>query len=170
MRQCKTIIAIDRSPSRLQLAKSLGATHVIDTSVPHVNLVEEVKQITGGRGVHVSLDTTGVQTLARQSWEFVRNHGKVLQVGLARPDDLWNISMADHMNSGKQIIGCVEGDAIPQKYILDMIKWFRQGKLPVDRIVRQYPIEQYDSALQDMQQGATVKAVLVWPRDGLAHL
>lgn len=162
MRGCKTIIAIDRSSSRLKLAKSLGATHVINTSRTTVNLVQEVKKITQGRGVHVSLDTTGVQSLARQSWDFVRQRGKILQVGLAKPGDQWNISMADHMNSGKQIIGCVEGDAIPQEYILEMINWYREGKLPINKIVSLYPVGEYQQALEDMRIGTAVKPVLLW--------
>ncbi|KAI1621592.1 hypothetical protein EDD37DRAFT_124724 [Exophiala viscosa] len=110
MRECKTIIAIDRTDSRLGLAKSIGATHTINTFDPTIDIVAEVLKITEGRGVHTSLDTTGVELLARQSWQFVRRHGKILQVGIASPEATWGVSMADHMNSGKQIIG-VQGDS-----------------------------------------------------------
>jgi Zn-dependent alcohol dehydrogenase len=146
----------------LELAKSLGATHTIDTSDPNIDLVTEVLRITGQRGVHVSLDTTGVQTLAKASWEFVRFLGKVLQVGLAKSLDKWDISMADHMNSGKQIIGCVQGDAVPQNYIREMIEWYKAGKLPIERIVNFYPVDKYHRAFQDMEDGKTIKPVLVW--------
>ncbi|KAL4733961.1 hypothetical protein BDV11DRAFT_213258 [Aspergillus similis] len=160
---CKTIIAIDRMPSRLRLAESLGATHTIDTSDPTVDLVAEVRKLTGGKGVHVSLDTTGVQDVARKSWEFVRIRGKVLQVGLAGPEATWDISMSDHMNSGKQIIGCVQGDSVPQEYILQLISWFRHGKLPVNKLVGLYPVADYQRALDDMREGRATKPVLVWP-------
>jgi Zn-dependent alcohol dehydrogenase len=127
-------------------------------------LVSEVLSITGGTGVHISLDTTGQQKLAKQSWEFVRFHGKILQVGLANPEDKWDISMVDHMNSGKQIIGCVQGDAIPQKFAVELIKWYRQGKLPIEKIVTRYPVEQFKQALQDMREGTAIKPVLVWEK------
>ncbi|KAJ5897392.1 alcohol dehydrogenase [Penicillium tannophilum] len=162
MRQCRTIIAIDHTKSRLELAKTLGATHTIDTSDPNIDLVAEVRKITGERGVHVSLDTTGVQKLAKASWEYVRFLGKVLQVGLAKPLDQWDVSMADHMNSGKQIIGCVQGDAIPQNYIREMIGWYKAGKLPVEKIANFYPAEEYRRAFQDMEDGKTIKPILVW--------
>lgn len=162
MRQCRTIIAIDHTKSRLELAKTLGATHTIDTSDPNIDLVAEVRKITGERGVHVSLDTTGVQKLAKASWEYVRFLGKVLQVGLAKPLDQWDVSMADHMNSGKQIIGCVQGDAIPQNYIREMIGWYKAGNLPVERIANFYPAEDYRRAFQDMEDGKTIKPILVW--------
>jgi Zn-dependent alcohol dehydrogenase len=169
---CRTIIAIDKHESRLQAARSLGATHVINTSGPALDLVAEVLKLTAGNGVHVSLDTTGVQGLARKSWDFVRCHGKILQVGLAKPGDMWNVSMADHMNSGKQIIGCVQGDAIPQEYIIRMIRWYREGKLPVDKLVSLYAVEEYEKALEDMRNGKSTKPVLVWPNGGphLPHM
>lgn len=169
MRGCQKIIAIDRVPSRLEIARSLGATNCIDSSDPEIDLVSEVRRLTGGYGVHVSLDTSGVQSLARQSWDFVRCYGKVLQVGLAKPDDVWSVPMADHMNSGKQIIGCVEGDAIPQRFIPDMIQWYRQGKLPIERIVKIYPVHQFKEALEDMRKGTCIKPVLSWaePHVGL---
>lgn len=114
--------------------------------------------------MHISLDTTGQQKLAKQSWEFVRFHGKILQVGLANPEDKWDISMVDHMNSGKQIIGCVQGDAIPQKFAVELIEWYRQGKLPIEKIVTRYPVEQFKQALQDMREGTAIKPVLVWEK------
>lgn len=163
MRKCRTIIAIDRVESRLDMARSLGATHTINTSDETIDLVAKVKEITGGRGVNVSVDTTGVHALAIQSWHFVRNFGRVLQIGLAKPNDMWDVSMANHMNSGKQIIGCVQGDAIAQKYVPEMIRWYREGKLPVDRLVTQYPVAEYARALEDMKNGATIKPVLQWP-------
>lgn len=160
MRKCSTIVAVDRSDFRLELAKRLGATHTINST--DTDLVQEILQITNGRGVHVSLDTTGVSTLAQQSWKFVRRRGKILQVGLARPDDVWAIPMADHMNMGKQVIGCVEGDAVPQEYVPAMIGWYRAGDLPLELIVRQYPIAEWQKAFEDMKSGLTVKPVLVW--------
>ncbi|KAJ5761290.1 hypothetical protein N7520_008446 [Penicillium odoratum] len=160
---CEVIIAIDNVPSRLEVAKSLGATHTIDTSDSSIDLVSEVLKITDGRGVHTSLDTTGIQRLARQSWEFVRFHGKVLQVGLAKPDDRWNVSMADHMNTGRQIIGCIQGDSIPQIFLRDIVRWYLNGKFPVEKLVRSYPIGQWQQALEDMQNGTTIKPILLWP-------
>lgn len=160
---CRTIIAIDRHASRLESARSLGATHVINTSDPGLDIVAEVLKVTGGNGVHVSLDTTGVQQLARDSWHFVRCHGKVMQVGLAQPQDTWNLSMADHMNSGKQLIGCVQGDSIPQDYIARMVGWYRSGQFPVERLVSFYAADDYKKALKDMREGTVTKPVLVWP-------
>lgn len=118
--------------------------------------------MTDGKGVHASIDTTGSQPLARQSWDFVRNRGKVLQVGQAKPNDKWDVPMSDHMTTGKQIIGCLLGDAVPRDFIPQMIQWYRNGQFPLDKIVTQYPAADFQQALSDMRQGITIKPVLVW--------
>ncbi|OCT50242.1 Aryl-alcohol dehydrogenase [Cladophialophora carrionii] len=162
IRGCQRIIAIDRVPARLRLAQSVGATHVIDSSMED-DLVAAVLRITKGAGVHVSLDTTGVSALARESYRFVRHGGKILQVGLAQQEDKWDISMPVHMNSGKQIIGCVQGDAVPQEYIAKMIAWFKAGELPLQQLVTFYEVSNFQQAIEDMRNGRTTKPVLVWP-------
>ncbi|KAL3440497.1 hypothetical protein BJX65DRAFT_300433 [Aspergillus insuetus] len=160
---CRTIIAIDNVQSRLQMAKSLGATHTVNTSDPNLDLVSKIFELTDSRGVHTSLDTTGIQRLARQSWDFVRFQGKVLQAGLANSDAQWQVSMADHLITGRQIIGCLQGDAIPQVYVREMVSWYLAGKFPVDKLVRRYPVGEWQQALEDMQNGTTIKPVLLWP-------
>lgn len=160
---CRTIIAIDHVQSRLQMAESLGATHTINTSEPHLDLVSKILELTDGRGVHTSLDTTGIERLARQSWDFVRFQGKVLQAGLANSEAQWQVSRADHLVTGRQIIGCLQGDAIPQLYVREMVSWYLAGKFAVDKLVRSYPAGEWQQALEDMQNGATIKPILLWP-------
>jgi D-arabinose 1-dehydrogenase-like Zn-dependent alcohol dehydrogenase len=145
--------------------KELGATHMINTSDSSVDLVADVLKATDGVGVRIALDTTGVQSLARLSFDFVRCHGRILQNGLAKPEDTWDVPMAELMNSGKQIIGAVQGDAVPQDYIPKMIQWFREGKFPINKMVKFYAVQDFQHALEDMRSGRTVKPVLIFPQD-----
>ena len=65
-----TVIAVDQRPAALDLAKQVGAHHVV---VSGSDAVAEVRDLTGGRGADVVLDLVGVDaTLA-------------LAVGVARP-------------------------------------------------------------------------------------
>lgn len=163
MQGCRRIIAIDRNESRLEIARALGATHTINNSDESINLTSEVRKIADGHGVHVSLDTTGVRALARASYDFVRNGGKIIPVGLSSPDDTWDVPMLDLMNSGKQILGCVQGDVVPKEYALDMIKWQKAGLFPFEKIMTFYDAADFERALEDMREGKTVKPVIVWP-------
>ncbi|KAI6779245.1 Aryl-alcohol dehydrogenase [Emericellopsis cladophorae] len=149
--------------SAIMLAKTLGATHTVNTSEESTDLTAEVRRITDGRGVHVSLDTTGVRALARASYDFACNGGKIIPVGMSAPTDTWDIPMLDLMNSGKQILGCVQGDVVPQQYALDMIAWKRKGVFPYEKIMKFYNVSDFSKALEDMRLGEVVKPVLVWP-------
>jgi aryl-alcohol dehydrogenase len=42
-----------------------------------------------------------------------------------------------------------------------MVEWWRAGKLPVERLVTQYPLDKINDAEQDAASGAVVKPVLI---------
>ena len=52
------IIAIDLKDNRLELAKKCGATHTINASSGDV--VQMIKDLTGGRGVNYAVEASGV--------------------------------------------------------------------------------------------------------------
>ncbi|MFC0330691.1 NAD(P)-dependent alcohol dehydrogenase [Paenibacillus sepulcri] len=69
---CSRIIAVDIIPSRLELAKELGATHVINGN--EADAVAEIRRITNG-GANYSIDTTGVTEIGIQTAEAIRVKG-----------------------------------------------------------------------------------------------
>lgn len=75
---CKHIIAIDIHESRLELAKELGATYVINSK--HADVVKEIKEVTKG-GTHYGIDTTGVPIVVRQGLQALRPLGQLAIVG-----------------------------------------------------------------------------------------
>lgn len=163
IRGCKTIIGIDKVDSRLELAKELGATHGINTAGMGLDeLVKAVRDLTDGLGASVTMDTTGVVALITKAVEFTRLKGKVIQVGTAPIDAKLEIPIFEFMVMGKQYIGAVEGDSFPPKYVPEMIQWYREGKFPVDRLVKFFKAEEYEKALHEMHTGETVKPIIVW--------
>lgn len=55
----------------------------------------------------------------------------------------------------------MEGDANPQLFIPRMIVFFRDGRLPLDKFVKTYPLEKINEAVGDLESGRVVKPVLV---------
>lgn len=122
---CKTIIGIDRVQSRLNLAKELGATHVIDGSnLPEGKEIHDViMDYSDGLGTHITIDTTGAPPLIRAGLAFTRNRGKYIQVGSPPFDLKVEVEAFSFMISGKQYTGAIEGQAYPPEYVPQMIKW-----------------------------------------------
>ena len=161
---CKTIIAIDRVSSRLALAKELGATHTIDTSeLSHLDeLVQKVRDLTDGYGTSITMDATGFLKLIQKGIEFTARRGQYIQVGSTPRGAVLEIPLQQMMISGKRLIFAVEGQVIPQQYIPKMIKWNREGRLPFDRLSKFFPAEQFMEAIHGMEDGTTIKPIIVW--------
>lgn len=86
IRECSIIIGVDRFQDRLEFARSLGATHIVNTSNPDVNLVEAVKAITDGVGTSITVDTTGYMGLIKAGVEFTANRGQFIFIGVPPSD------------------------------------------------------------------------------------
>ena len=56
----------------------------------------------------------------------------------------------------------VEGDAVPQVFIPQMIELYQAGRFPFDKLVKHYPFAEIETAFTDSEQGRTVKPVLTF--------
>ena len=159
------IIGIDRVATRLDLATELGATHVVNTATlaeQGKDLVAHVRELAGGVGASLVVEATGVPALIKAGLEFTRAGGTLCQVGAAPPDATLSIPIMMHMCEGKIYRGAIEGDCVPQDWIPKMVDWYRQGKLPLERLVQYFPAKDFDKAVHAMLSGETIKPVLLW--------
>lgn len=115
----RRIIVVDLFPSRLELAKELGAHHALDGSSPA--LVEEIKTLTRG-GAAYSIEATGVVPVLKKAWECLRYGGTVVSLGNPGPGIAPPFGIHDMVNTGKAWRGCVEGDSNPPEFIPFLIR------------------------------------------------
>lgn len=159
----KTIIAIDRIPARLELAKEMGATHTINSDgLATPDLIKAVRDLTDGYGSSITMDTTGILRLIEAGVEFTRRKGQYVQIGSAPTDAILEIEIFRFMVSGKKFIGVVEGDIIPAEYIPKMIGWYREGKFPIDKMMKMFKADDFQVAIHEMHTGETIKPVIIW--------
>ena len=154
---CGTIIAVDVHDNRLELAKEVGATHVINAR--NVNPVEEIKRITGS-GVNYAVEAAGRQGILRQALDSLTFCGKVVQIGAPPLGTEEKIDTNDLLLFNKTITGVLEGDSIPRIFIPQLIKMYKEGKFPFDKIVEFYHFEEINQAVEDSHNGKTVKAII----------
>ena len=153
---CAQIIAVGGNPKSLELAKELGATHTVNRKEVD-DLVAAVKEISGG-GVNYSIDTTGVGDCVRQSLAFCDFDGTCVVVGAT--GDLTINVQNELMGDGKSLIGVVEGDAVPKNFIPKLLDYYHRGQFPFDKLIKFYPFEQINEALEASHKGECIKAVL----------
>ena len=73
------VIAIDRIASKLELAKTFGATDIVDASA--VDAVGTVNELTGG-GVDYSFEAIGLKATAEQAFNMLCNGGTATIIGM----------------------------------------------------------------------------------------
>ncbi|WP_232698711.1 NAD(P)-dependent alcohol dehydrogenase [Brevibacillus daliensis] len=153
---CSEIIAIDVLSSRLELAKELGATHVINGK--EGNIVDEIRSLTDG-GTNYAVETTGVAVVVRQSVQALRTLGTVAIVGVGGEVSFHLFD--DLMAQGKTMMGVIEGDSVPQTFIPRLIHFYKKGKFPFDKMVEFYELDEINKAFDDLKKGITVKPIVM---------
>jgi threonine dehydrogenase-like Zn-dependent dehydrogenase len=78
------VIGVDRLPARLDMARKMGADHVIDSS--RVDAVEEIMRLTRGRGVDVSIEALGTQQTFEACLRVLRPGGTLSSLGVYSSD------------------------------------------------------------------------------------
>jgi len=152
------IIAIDVKPSRLELAKELGATHVINAIEEDVLSV--IADITG-KGPAYSVDTTGNEAAFNNALACLATGGRMAGCILPSPMEDFTFKPFVWFEKGLSMEAVSFGNGVAQKMIPIMIDWYKNGKFPVDKLVQTYPFDQINTAVDDAHKGITVKPVLL---------
>ena len=79
-----TIIAVDRVPERIEVARKMGADHVIDFS--KTDPVSEIMKITEGRGVDVAIEALGTQQTFEACLRVLKPGGTLSSLGVYSSD------------------------------------------------------------------------------------
>lgn len=154
---CLRIIAVDRQPTRLELARELGATDLIDASTQ--DPLETIQGLTGG-GVDFSMDTTAIPDVLRTAIDSTHNSGECAVVGGAPLGTEVSVDM-NTMLFGRKLRGVVEGSSTPQIFIPKLIALHKAGLFPFDRLCSFYDLDQINTAVHDTEiTGKAIKAVL----------
>ncbi|WP_211229784.1 2,3-butanediol dehydrogenase [Olivibacter sitiensis] len=121
------IIAIDVSEARLKKAEEVGATHVINGK--DTDLVDQIKEITGARGVQYGFEVAGVQPTFTNLMKSLRNGGTCVIIALfAKPleVDAFDIAVRE-----LKIIGCLAYKNI----FPEVIQLINEGKMDVAKLI-----------------------------------
>lgn len=142
------IIGVDLNPKRLKLALELGATHAVNNRAEEITL--RVPQI-AGNGVDYIVETTGAPEMYQAAVDLLNPRGTV---GLLTGES------SHALPGGRKALGIIQGDAVPQRFIPKLIRLYRGGKFPFDRLIKYYHFKDINRAVADARRGDTIKPVL----------
>ncbi|MBA3690229.1 MAG: zinc-binding dehydrogenase [Actinobacteria bacterium] len=158
------LIALDVVAAKLERARSLGATDVIDASVGDV--VQSVRQLTGGDGVDVALEATGVPDVVPQAVAMLARGGTAVAIGVPPPDSSITIRWSGGAGAAyptKSTLRITDGgDPVVDDFVR-WVGWAGDGTLDLDAMVtREFELTDDDltEAFRAMKAGEVVRSVV----------
>lgn len=153
-----TIVGVDLVPARLELARELGATHVVDAR--HEDAVEAIRELTSG-GAEFALETTGVATVLRGAVDCTAPTGVCGVIGAPPFGTEVTLDVNTILTAGRVVRGIVEGDSVPDVFLPTLVRLWEQGRFPVERLITTFAFEQIEEAVAAAASGEVIKPVLL---------
>jgi S-(hydroxymethyl)glutathione dehydrogenase/alcohol dehydrogenase len=159
LQQAAPLIAVDVVETKLADALRLGATHAINAR--ERNPLDFIRELTCGRGVDFAIEAAGRRETMEVAFRSVRDQGGlcVLAGNLPHGERI-SIDPFDLIR-GKRIAGAWGGATQPDEDLPRYARWFLEGRLPLaDLISREYRLEDINDALDDLEQGRVLRALV----------
>ncbi len=156
----RQIIGVDVFDGKLEMAKRVGATHVVN-SAQH-DPVEAVRALTGGAGVDHAFEAVGNTTLVRQAIESLAIRGTATIVGVLPPDAMiefpW-MAIRPECKVQTSRMGSNQFRVDIPRYL----EFYRQGRLLLDEMVtRRGRLDDINEAFRAMKAGEVARTVLLF--------
>lgn len=151
---CGRIIAVGGNDTSLKLALELGASDAVNRKRTG-DIAAEIRRLTGGGSDYV-IDTTGYPPLTRTALLSASYSGKVAFAA----NCVLELNTGSEM-ANRTVYGVSEGNAIPGRFIPELLDAYEKGGFPLDRLITTYPFEEINRAFEESENGTAIKAVLL---------
>jgi S-(hydroxymethyl)glutathione dehydrogenase / alcohol dehydrogenase len=157
------LIAVDRGPEKLELARAQGATHVVDAAAGAMP-IDAVRRLTDG-GADFAFEVVGRPETIRLAWDAVRPGGTAVVVGLV-PDGVEVSLPAIEFLSDKSILGTYYGSGDPAAELPELARLALAGQLDLAKVVTHVDgLDGVEAALERLRRGDGARTVLVVDAD-----
>lgn len=154
------IVAVDVSPEKESLARAAGAT---DYVVASDTTAREIRKLTGGHGVDVSIECVGRAVTIRTAWESSRRGGRTTVVGIGGKDQQVTFNALEIFHWGRTLSGCVYGNCDPAADLPVLAALVRDGSLDLSALVTdRITLEDIPAAFDAMRAGKGGRALVMF--------
>ncbi|WP_203911709.1 S-(hydroxymethyl)mycothiol dehydrogenase [Rhizocola hellebori] len=154
-----TIIGVDIDERKLNWAKQLGATHTVRSG--DVDVVEAIRELTGGFGADVVVEAVGRPETYRQAFYARDLAGTVVLVGVPTPEMKLELPLLDVFGRGGALKSSWYGDCLPSRDFPMLISLYLQGRLDLDAFVSErIGLGDIEEAFAKMHRGEVLRSVV----------
>ncbi|MCQ3813192.1 MAG: S-(hydroxymethyl)mycothiol dehydrogenase [Acidimicrobiia bacterium] len=155
-----TVIAVDIDDRKLDLAKSFGAHHTINSRTE--DAVEKIREYTSGFGADVAIDAIGLPEVYKQCFEARDLAGTVVLVGVPTPEMKLELPFQEVFGRGGALKSSWYGDCLPSRDFPMLIDLYLQGRLDLDGFVSEtITLDGVEEAFHKMERGEVLRSVVV---------
>lgn len=165
LQRAGTIVAIDRDPARLALARTLGATHLLGPDAGDAGDVDEgcrdaVRTLTAGRGADVVFECAGGEAPLQLALDCTRAGGQLVILGKVAVDTRVSLRFGSLMGE-RRIVRSSYGGARPRRDFPWLAGLYLDGLLKLDELITQrLALARIDEGFDAMRAGRTLRTVL----------
>jgi alcohol dehydrogenase len=154
------VVAIDLADDKLTLAKGLGATDTYNAGSD--TCVDEVKAATAG-GVDFAFELAGSVKAMELAYKITRRGGTTVTAGLPPPTHMLPIPQVNLVAEERTIKGSYIGTCVPVRDLPRYIALYRQGRMPVDRLLTgRLQLDDINLGFDRLREGKAVRQVVVF--------
>ncbi|MBD2437629.1 zinc-dependent alcohol dehydrogenase [Nostoc sp. FACHB-110] len=130
------VIAIDRIPERLQMAKEQGKAEILNYE--EVDVGEALKEMTGGRGPDACIDAVGMEAHGTDAMAFYDKVKQAVRLETDRPTALRQVILSAGKGGHVSLAGVYGGflDKIPMGSAMNKGLTFKMGQTHVHRYLK----------------------------------
>jgi alcohol dehydrogenase len=153
------VIGVDIVPAKLEFARELGATEVVDASTDPVSAVRD---LTDG-GAELVVETAGDERVLARAYAATRRGGTTVTVGLPDPARMLTIPALGLVVEERTLRGSYMGSVVPKRDIPRLIELYQKGRLPVDRLLtHRLGLDEVNAGFDRLARGEAVRQAILF--------
>ncbi|WGM32172.1 zinc-dependent alcohol dehydrogenase family protein [Brevundimonas sp. NIBR11] len=154
------VVAVDLSEDKLALARTLGAVQTVNASDP--DAVDQVRALTNG-GADFVFEMAGAVRALEAAWKMTRRGGTTITAGLPPPEAALPVNVVSLVGEERTLKGSYIGTCVPSRDIPRYVALYRQGRLPVDRLMSgTIALDDINAGFDRLHAGEVVRLVVTF--------
>ncbi|GAA2980987.1 Zn-dependent alcohol dehydrogenase [Streptomyces fulvorobeus] len=155
-----SIIAVDVSPEKEDLARRAGAT---DYVVASDRTAKAVRGLTGGHGADVAVECVGRPATIRAAWDSTRRGGRTTVVGIGGKNQEVTFNALEIFHWGRSLTGCVYGNSDPERDLPVLAGHIRAGRFDLSMMVTErIALDGIPAAFDNMIAGRGGRSLVIF--------
>ena len=151
------VVAVDLSEEKLALARTLGPVHTVQADP---GAVDQVRALTHG-GADFAFEMAGSARALENAWKMTRRGGTTVTAGLPPPAAALAVNIVSLVGEERTLKGSYIGTCVPSRDIPRYVALYRQGRLPVDRLMSGViPLDEINAGFDRLHAGEVVRLIV----------